>query len=339
MRVDEKSLISIVVAVYNVKDYLWDCVSSIFSQTYSNIEIILVDDGSTDGSSDICDFARGQDSRVRVVHKQNGGLSDARNAGLSVSRGDYVTFVDGDDIVSKRLVEGLFTPISEGRADFSICSFIEGANPGQYLTSEPDLQDEELYQAEDAAAECLVGSKLTVSACGKLGRRSLWVQHLFPEGRVYEDLSTIPRLICDTNVVAFVQEPLYGQVMRAGSITRSDNISNKQYRDYYQAIQCNQAYFANRKSKKLHLAFMTREMIEYSRMIRLYSHINCPDDESIRILGEAKSIVKSMLFKRPYFVAPLKARVSAVLGLSCPALQSWLYDALQMYKRIRFKQG
>lgn len=335
----EEQLISIVVAVYNVKDYLKACISSLLAQTYSRIEIILVDDGSTDGSSDICDFAKEQDCRVRVLHKENGGLSDARNAGLSVSRGDYVTFVDGDDVVSSHLIEMLYYPIAEGRADYSICPFIESPNPNQALASQREVQDEILYQSHDAAVECLFGSKLTVSACGKLGKRDLWMRHPFPKGRVYEDLSTIPGLICDTNVVAFVPQSLYGQVMRNGSITRSDSISNKQFEDYYLAIQQNRLQFENHDSNDLRLAFKVRELTEFSRMMRLYPYISKPDSESKRILSESKSTVKDLLFSEAFFRAPLRTRVSALLGLLCPVLQSLLYDTFQELKRIRRNQG
>lgn len=339
MQPSGSTLISIIVAVYNVKDYLQDCLSSILAQTYDNIEVILVDDGSTDESSDLCEQARKEDCRVRVLHKQNGGLSDARNAGLSISRGEYVTFVDGDDVISRYLVERLFAPIAAGRADFSICSSVEGTNPAAYLVTSASEQTERLFQPEDAAAECLLGSKLTVSAWGKLGKRALWLQHRFPTDRVYEDLSTVPRLICDADVVAFVQEPLYGQVMRIGSITRSNRISNKQYDDYFQAIQANRAYFANHDSKRLRSAFLVREMLEYSRMLRLYLRIDCPNPDSRRIYSEARSAVRRALFKDAFFNASPKARLSAFLGVWCPVLQSGLYDVFQALKRLRPKQG
>ena len=339
MQNKEKVLISIIVAVYNVNDYLQDCISSLLAQTYNNIEIILVDDGSTDGSSDTCDLAGKQDCRVRVVHKENGGLSDARNVGLSASNGEYVTFVDGDDVVSSRLVEYLFLPIAEGRADFSICSSVESLSPKQYLVNEGKTYNEVLYQSYDATVECLMGSKLTVSACGKLGRRDLWVRHPFPKGRVYEDLSTVPSLIYDAGVVASVQESLYGQVMRAGSITRSSSVSNKQYEDYYHAIRQNRELFACHDSKDLRLAFSVRELIELSRMIRLYSRIDKPNSESKHIFSRAKATVKSSLFREPFFCAPMKARLSAVLSVLCPALHAMLFNVYQVYKRILSKKS
>ena len=95
--IQEKPLVSIIVPVYNVKDYLNECVESIVNQSYTALEIILVDDGSTDGSAEICDNWLKRDSRIRVIHKENGGLSDARNAGMSIATGEYVGFVDGDD--------------------------------------------------------------------------------------------------------------------------------------------------------------------------------------------------------------------------------------------------
>ena len=103
----QKAIISVIVPVYNVKDYLDECLESIVNQLYTALEIILVDDGSTDGSAEICDNWLKRDSRVRVVHKENGGLSDARNAGMSIATGEYVGFVDGDDKIAKEMYSRL----------------------------------------------------------------------------------------------------------------------------------------------------------------------------------------------------------------------------------------
>ena len=114
-------LITVIVPVYNVKDYLQQCVESICGQTYQNLEILLVDDGSTDGSGKICDELAKKDTRIKVIHKPNGGLSDARNAGLDVATGDYIGYVDSDDYIEPDMFEILLTNIEEHQADISCC--------------------------------------------------------------------------------------------------------------------------------------------------------------------------------------------------------------------------
>lgn len=117
-------LISVVIPVYNVETYLDACVRSVMKQTYSNIEIILVDDGATDNSGEMCDFYAKEDSRVKVIHKDNGGLSDARNCGIEVTKGEFITFVDSDDIVSCKYIETLYSLIKNNNADISICNCV-----------------------------------------------------------------------------------------------------------------------------------------------------------------------------------------------------------------------
>ena len=121
----EKPLISVIVPVYNVKQYLRRCVDSILKQTYENIEIVLIDDGSTDESGAICDRYAQKDVRVKVIHKENGGLSDARNKGMQEARGEYFAFVDSDDYIAKDYIAYLFELIVENKAQISLCGYLK----------------------------------------------------------------------------------------------------------------------------------------------------------------------------------------------------------------------
>ena len=116
-------LVSIIVPVYNVEKYLERCLDSLINQTLKDIEIILVDDGSTDDSGNICDKYAKKDKRIKVIHKENGGLSDARNIGLSIANGRYLQFVDSDDFIHKQMIEILYNTIINNNADISICDF------------------------------------------------------------------------------------------------------------------------------------------------------------------------------------------------------------------------
>ncbi|WP_165249048.1 glycosyltransferase family 2 protein [Adlercreutzia sp. ZJ141] len=280
---DDLPLISIVVAIYNVEGYLNDCVRSIISQSYANLDIVLVDDGSTDSSGDMCDRFALQDPRVRVVHKVNGGLSDARNAGLSVVHGDYVAFVDGDDFVSRYYIDELAKPIFEGGCDLSACDSIEISSADYYDFSNHSRSTYLTYYTEEALVEMLLGRVFSVSACGKLAPTILWSAHPFPTGKVYEDLFLMPDIFASASKVAKIQAPLYGQLMRSGSITRERHISVRQYRDYHDALLRNEKRFSEHASSKVRDACLAREQVECARMARIYRSVEERDDTSKEI--------------------------------------------------------
>lgn len=122
MEKQKQTLVSIIIPIYKVEQYLIDCIQSVCSQTYKNIEIILVDDGSPDNCGKICDDYAKMDKRISVIHKENGGLSDARNKGIDIARGDYITFVDSDDYVETTFIEDLYNAIEKTNSDISICN-------------------------------------------------------------------------------------------------------------------------------------------------------------------------------------------------------------------------
>ena len=154
-------LISIVVPVYNVEKYLGTCVESILKQTYSNIEVILVDDGSTDCSGKMCDHYMGQDERIKVIHKKNGGLSDARNKGIIQAEGEYITFIDSDDVVSSDYVEYLYNILEENDGDIAICNPVH-CYPNEKIVFEQETF-KRVYKAEDAIVEMLYQKSFLVS--------------------------------------------------------------------------------------------------------------------------------------------------------------------------------
>ena len=128
----EKELISVIVPVYNIEDYIAQCIESILKQTYSNLEILLVNDGSTDCCPEICDRYAGLDSRIQVIHKSNGGLSSARNSGLNQACGEYIAFIDGDDFIHPEMLEDLYFALKDCDADMSVCNLQyvdENGNP------------------------------------------------------------------------------------------------------------------------------------------------------------------------------------------------------------------
>ena len=211
--------ISVIVPVYKVERFLPKCVDSILKQTHSNLEVILVDDGSPDGSGAICDAFAEKDSRVRVIHQKNGGLSHARNAGIQAARGDYLSFVDGDDWIEPDTYEAML-PLTEKYGARIVCA-------GRY--DENDATGEISVGLCPAREEVLPGTEvvrrifrwdgLDSSACDKLFHRELFQNIRFPVGRVVEDVPTIYRVVLLAEKAAMLPKPVYHYVHRGKSIT------------------------------------------------------------------------------------------------------------------------
>lgn len=212
------SLVSVIVPVYNVEEYLAECVESILSQTYHNIEIILVDDGSTDESGLLCEEYAKKDDRVRVFHKENGGLSDARNYGIDRAEGSYITFVDSDDILHVSCIEKLYTLMSCSGSGVSICNMerFEETESIRYTYTNPKVC---ILDAESALKELLLQRCFDVSACGKMYCKELFNNVSYPTGQLYEDLGTTYKVIMKTEKVCYINQSLYYYRYRPGSIT------------------------------------------------------------------------------------------------------------------------
>lgn len=210
-------LVSIIVPIFNVEPYLRKCVDSIIEQTYRNLEIILVDDGSPDNCSQICDEYKEKDSRVMVIHKPNGGLSDARNAGLDVATGEYVTFIDSDDWYENNTISVIINEAIQGQ--FSIISYA-CAIVSEQQRKENVLKDEELSSFDYVIDLC--EEKKFPSVCTKLFYIELIGNTRFKKGRLNEDflfmMSILQEAECQVKIIPFVG---YNYYQREGSITHS----------------------------------------------------------------------------------------------------------------------
>lgn len=218
-----KPLISVVVPVYGVEKYLPKCVDSILNQTYQNLEIILVDDGSPDNCGRICDSYAEKDSRIRVIHQKNGGLSAARNAGVAVAKGEYISFIDSDDYISPNMYTRMYDAIRENGAQLCICAMRWVHEDGSVFAGmeQGAIRDEVLTKV--AAFQKLHGKNGAnyVTAVNKLYHRSLFDNVTFPVGRIHEDEFTVHLFMAQCEKVVCIGEELYFYVQRAGSITNS----------------------------------------------------------------------------------------------------------------------
>ena len=183
-------VISVIVAIFNVENYIERCVDSICSQTYTSLEIILVDDGSTDRSGEICDRYAREDSRIRVIHKKNGGLSDARNAGLDSAKGDYIAFVDGDDYIDGEMYAKMYRCLRNTGTDLCMSAIWEVDERGNqreaYIN---DFENCSIFPREEAMHLLASITQISTCAWNKLYRRELFDGIRFPKGRNYEDKS------------------------------------------------------------------------------------------------------------------------------------------------------
>lgn len=228
-------LISIIVPVYNVRAYIAECVESLLHQTYTNLEILLVDDGSTDGSGKVCDEYIHRDGRVRVIHQKNRGLSGARNKGLDNANGSYIAFVDSDDMVLPDYVEVLYGLIKKYGADIAACAYVKGTTR--------ELQDYTTRAVKvNVAREVCMSSeemlrqwhgkykKCETIACNKLYERNVWngkIRQRFPEGRKHEDVLISHIIVQSVERIVITTRNLYLYRVREGSIVEQTAYSRE----------------------------------------------------------------------------------------------------------------
>lgn len=230
------ALVSVIVPIYNVEGYLDKCVESLLSQTYKHLEIILVDDGSTDKSGEMVDSYVSKYKNVRALHKKNGGLSSARNAGIDVARGEWLVFVDSDDYVSSDYVSKLFDLAINNNADISTCSFEAFSDDNLKLKASPIWPDETLSGIN--AMDDMLQKMRPAYVCLCMFRASLFKDNRvkFPEGREFEDVATKIKLLRYAKKVSFSNEKLYRYLIRKESITGS-KISQSRIEDFLKAIR------------------------------------------------------------------------------------------------------
>ena len=236
---DEVSpLVSIVVPVYNVEDYLTECIESLLTQTLAEIEIILVDDGATDRCPSICDDYAKRDARIKVIHKENGGLSDARNAGIAVCTGEYIGFVDSDDTVEPDMYELLYCNANKYASDISMCRSNRIVNRSIIRTN--TSKDKQVFFGRENIIRFLfTQSGQTISVCLKIFKKEI-VRAIFPVGKTSEDAFVALEFMKNDSKLVVDYVGKYNYRLREGSITRQ-----KQYRR--SLLDCVEAYERNCK--------------------------------------------------------------------------------------------
>lgn len=247
----KNDLISVIVPIYNVGKYLNECISSIVMQTYKNIEILLIDDGSTDECPNICDNWKRKDLRIKVVHKKNGGLSDARNCGLDSAKGKYVCFIDSDDYVEKIYIENLYKALISNDVKISQCGI-------KYINDNYKILKKVGYK-EDCV---LSGKEMIKGSCNehfienevvwnRLYDKNLFETLKFPKGKIHEDEFITYKLLYNEKKVAIISDYLYNYRQSDNSIMRS-KYSLKRFQDFSEAYKEKIQYFKVNEDLELH---------------------------------------------------------------------------------------
>lgn len=222
-----ESLVSVIVPIYNIEEFVCRCVRSIQQQTFANLEIILVDDGSTDQSGAICDELAVEDHRVRVIHKLNGGLSDARNVGLRAASGELITLIDGDDYVAADYIENLLRPFGDVNVDISVSGFEKVLPEADTESSGGNCVAYSVMSRDEGLTRLFYQKGITTSAWGKMYRSVLFEGVDYPVGEIHEDLPVTYQLLNKARMLAVVDSKDYYYVQHGNSITAQKNIERR----------------------------------------------------------------------------------------------------------------
>lgn len=250
-----KSKVSVVVPVYNIEQYVKKCVKSVVEQDYENIEIILIDDGSRDNSGTICDQFEKMDNRIKVVHKKNGGLSDARNTGVAVATGSYITFIDGDDYIDTDYVSSLWNAIKTYNTTMA-CSPLIFEYPNGNNKESLRFEEQVVSTAEMIDIVFRAKYSIGVSACSKLMRIEDVRKHPFPVGRFHEDMTTIEDIISENREIVIIPHATYHYVQRSTSITYANvNFDSLNYGLDYLEAKANESQSEMCRNAYIHRMF------------------------------------------------------------------------------------
>ena len=309
--------ISVIVPVYNCEKYLEKCINSILSQTFDDLELILINDGSSDNSGKVCDYFKETDSRIKVIHQKNMGVSVARNVGLDISNGKYIGFIDGDDYIESDMYEFLYNNIKKNEAEVAICGieniFIKNDGSEKLIHQTSDFSGVKVLNGEEAFSESLKSKIFSVNPVNKLFDKKLFDGKRFPEGKISEDAFLIPKVLSKASKVVCSSDIKYYYVRHENSITTSSFFE----KDW----NVTEAYFNHLNTVKKHYPKLIKEAeFRYfwsytyvlDKMIVSKNKVNKSDyDKAIKFIK--KNILKIIF--NPYFSLKRKI-VSCVLMIN-----------------------
>jgi len=273
----KENLISVIVPVYNMERYLEKCLDSITGQSYQNLEIILVDDASSDNSGKICDRYAAKDGRIKVIHRaKNGGLSAARNSGLDIATGEYLGFADSDDWLEKDMYQFLLDNLLRVNADISICGFFRNVN--DFKVPNDKSHSYRVLKHEDALALLLQDRIIQNFYWCKLYKRELFDGIRMPEGKIFEDIFTQHLIFEKAQKIVLHNIPKYNYLQRNNSLSKKDSLNDDYLEAFYERVR----YFSNKGEKH----FSHRAAITYLEALNNLYTINSSDKQTRTELRE-----------------------------------------------------
>ena len=322
----KKPLISIIVPVYKVEKYLDRCVKSIVSQTYSNLEIILVDDGSPDRCPIMCDTWAEKDNRIKVIHKKNGGLSDARNEGMAISTGELIGFVDSDDWIDKNMYQKLYNAIERDNSDIAACG-VEMVWEDGSKTERLTKSGEVVLNQEDAIKSLIEETWLKQPVWYKLYKKSLIHNILFPVGKYHEDVFWSYQVIGGAKKVSVIDYIGYYYLQRQGSIM-GESYSLKRL-DAIKALEDRQEYIENNFTNCITMSKRSLWFVCMYHGQKILGNIS--SNEQSRAIHYIKNVLK----RHPFSLGELKGlknkeKLWIILAKHSFIVACWIRNALKI---------
>ena len=314
--------ISVIIPIYNVERYLRKCIDSILAQTYRKLEIILVDDGSPDMCPQICDEYKARDERIRVIHKENGGLSSARNSGLDICTGDYIGFVDSDDWVASTMYEDLLNSISKYKSDIAFCGISRVDETENYCIETLKYGHERVMSNMDFVSDIFLKNHENVCVWNKLYSANVFRNIRFPVGQIYEDAAILPQIVGNVTSLSYADVIGYYYRYRKGSLMNSGKAEKHKEAILYNTKSIE--HFMREKAPQLQKEFDCYEVNELAFILDFYNR------SGIKKNPEYKSL-KKRLWKKIHlylfsFRTRFKNRISIfliALGLFEPVQNFW----------------
>ena len=317
--------ISVIVPVFKAEKYIESCVSSILSQTYGDFELILVEDGSPDRSGEICDALAATDTRIRVIHKENGGAATARNAGLDAAKGDFIAFIDGDDCVHPQYLEFLLALQQKTDADFAMCYYDFFTEEGEWFAGEPQTEYALLDGTEMLANFAEHCRKVSlISLCMKLFKKEIFDGLRIPEGFIEEDSMSLPHILERAEKIARSEAKLYHWRITPGSVTRS-GLTEKSFA-YIEVSRYQAEFFAERGS--VQADHFRKEFL--MRVLKYYYKVEAEKPE---LMAALKPYIKTCRKLFPRYIRAkglcIREKIAYTLFLLSPKIARRFY--MQVY--------
>ncbi|CUP39536.1 glycosyltransferase family 2 protein [Intestinibacter bartlettii] len=308
--------ISVIVPIYNIEEYVEECINSILNQTFKDFELLLVDDGSTDNSFDICRKYEKEDNRIKVIHKKNGGLSDARNVGIDKACGEYLCFIDGDDFIANDTLENMYNLIKKNNSQIAICNMIRYYGDEDidifYKPSEKEivLKSEDRFKTLEQP-----------SVCNKMFKSELFYGVRFPYGKYYEDTFIYHELVMKASSVVLTGEDSYYYRCRRGSIL--DGGYTKKYFDFMEAVYLRATFL---DENNIHEYADEAYLHVYSSLSNAYHNLDSSSEELSLLFAIANNRynkVFNRLIKDKHF--NIKQKIRFILLRYSPRLHCKIY--------------